>query len=144
MRPTFLRAGLVLLAVLPLAGCPTDSSSGTGVAYFGYNHASCAASASPLPGYRTCSVTAAITFTKGTPSGTVSVYFNYPDGGSFYHGQASVPTGFKGSVDVVLTNTYVSSCPNIRTTVDIYDGPQSASGGALLQSKSNVYMGPLC
>jgi len=146
MRPTFVRAGFVLCSSLSLTGCSgITGTDGAGEAsYFGYRAASCAASASPLPGFRTCSVIAAITITKALPSGTVSVYFNYPDGGSFYHGEVSGLAGFTGTKEVTLTNSYVSSCPSLRTTVDVYDGPQSSQNSKMLKSQADVVVGPLC
>jgi hypothetical protein len=146
MSTTFARAAVVLCASLMLNSCKsiTGEDAGPEVSYFGYREARCAASASPLPGFRTCSVEVAIVITKAVSSGTVSVYFNYPGAGSFYHGEISGLAGVTGSRTLTLTNSYVSSCPAIRTTVDIYEGPQSSNSSNLLSTQSNVSMGPLC
>jgi hypothetical protein len=142
-----IRSVLVLIFSLGLAACPivpTEAGvAGGKVTYFGYRAATCAASATPLPGFRTCSVIVAVQITKPVSSGTVSVIFNYPDGGSFYHGQLSGLAGVTGTREITLTNSYVSSCPQIQSTVDIYDGPQSSQNAPLLQSVS-AKIGPMC
>jgi hypothetical protein len=86
----------------------------------------------------------AITITKPLTSGTVAVYFNYPDGGSFYHGQLSGLAGFTGTQEITMTNSYVSSCPALRTTVTVNDGPQTSQASRLLKTQDNVLIGPLC
>ena len=142
-----IRSLLVLLCSLSVAACPlvpTEADvAGGKVTYFGYRDAKCAASATPLPGFRTCSVIVAVQIAKSVSSGTISVYFNYPGGGSFYHGQLSGLAGATGTREITLNNEYVSSCPQIQSTVDIYDGPQSDRNAPLLQSIS-AKIGPMC
>jgi hypothetical protein len=142
-----IRSVLVLLCSIGLAACPivpTEADvAGGKVTYFGYRAATCAASATPLPGFRTCSVIVAVQIAKPVSTGTVSVIFNYPDGGSFYRGQLSGLAGVTGTREITLNNAYVSSCPQIQSTVDIYDGPLSAQNAPLLQSIS-AKIGPMC
>ena len=145
-KPT-VRSAPILVSFLSLlfASACTDSTGlgGPEVEYVGYRAARCASSASPLPGYRTCSVVVAVTIHSKVSSGTISVFFNYPDQGSFYHGELSGLTGFTGTKEITLTNGYVSSCPKIQTSVEIYDGPQSAQVAPLLLSLP-AQVGPLC
>lgn len=126
-------------ALLVLAGCSgiasaTGNSSGT-VLLKGWSFAGCAQSASPLPGWTNCTGTVTLDITKTVSSGYVSVYFNYPDASSFYHGQASVANGAPGMVTINVTNDYISACvTSYPTTVDVYDGPESASTSPQLAS----------
>jgi hypothetical protein len=96
---------------------------------------SCTISAAPLPGWRNCTGTVALAITKTISSGYVSVFFNYPDDGSFFHGDLPVGSGTPGNVIVNVANPYVSHCANgFTTTVDVYNGTQSAQSPPLLTS----------
>jgi len=60
------------------------------------------------------------------------VFFNFPDDGSFFHGEASVGSS-TGSVTVNVANGYVSHCANPFTTnVGVYNGSQTAQSPPLL------------
>jgi hypothetical protein len=131
-----------LLAMFLLAGTactsagPTESSTADPAVYVtGYSFQSCAGSASPLPGWRGCQGTVTLTINKALSSGYVSVFFNYPDAGSFYHGQLQVGSGVPGRVVVNVVNDYVSQClTSYPSRFDVYDGPQSLQGAPLLLS----------
>ena len=148
MRHSSVRVGLALCSIVPFVACPgiTDPGGVAGgkVEYVGYRAVSCAASASPLPGFRTCSLIVAVTITQALSSGTVSVYFNYPNEGSFYQGELTGLSGFTGTKEVTLKNGYVSSCPKVQTLVDIYDGPRTSQTGTRLLLSVSALVGPLC
>ena len=141
------RVALVVVGALALGGCPLGptevEAAGGKATYFGYRAATCASAATPLPGYRNCTISVAVRITKALTSGTVAVLFSYPGGGSFYRGQLSGLAGFVGTKELTLSNNYVSSCPSIQTTVDVYDGPLSEPNAPLLHSVT-AKIGPLC
>jgi hypothetical protein len=128
----------VSVFVLAAIGCSSDSltSPAGSVRVTSWTLTGCPTSASPLPGWRNCTGTVNLSITKTIPSGVVSVYFNYPDNGAFYHGQLQVGSGIPGSVTVNVVNDYESSCvTSFATTVDVYDGPQTAQSAPLLVSQ---------
>lgn len=95
----------------------------------------CAISASPLPGWRNCTGTVALTISRPISSGYVAVYFNFPDNSAFFHGELQVGLGTPGAVIVNLVNEYVSRCQSpFATTVDVYNGRQSTQNAPLLVS----------
>jgi hypothetical protein len=65
----------------------------------------------------------------------ISVYVNYPDAGSFYHGALNL-VGLPsppGAVSVQLVNDYLSHCvTSFVTTADVYDG--TSQNATLMQS----------
>jgi len=80
--------------------------------------------------------TVSLSITKTISSGFVSVNFNYPDGGAFYHGQLQVGSGIPGIVTVNVVNNYISHCvTSFATTVDVHNGPESAATAPLLISQ---------
>lgn len=96
----------------------------------------CSISASPLPGWKNCTATVILKISKPIQSGYVSVYFNYPDDGGFFHGELAVNAGgVTQTVTVNLVSEYVSHCvTSYATTVDVYDGRQNAVLPPLLVS----------
>ena len=130
-------AFVFLLTAMACGGSsPSAPSTPTGTVTVGRVTWSCAISASPLPGWRNCTGTVALAITKTISSGYVSAYFNYPDGGSFFHGDLQVGSGTPGNVTVNVVNNYVSQCAAnpFTTTVDVYNGSQSAQSAPLLVS----------
>jgi hypothetical protein len=118
----------VSMFLMVAAGCSSDgiNSPGGSVAVTGWTIGGGCVSASPLPGWRNCAGTVTLDITKSIPSGVVSVFFNYPDDGAFFHGQLQVGSGVPGTVTVNLVNDYISSCvTSFATTIDVYDGPQT-------------------
>lgn len=70
------------------------------------------------------------------PSGVVSVLFNYPDSGAFYHGELAVGSGVPGIVTVNVVNDYIPRCvTSFATQVNVYDGPRSSPSSPLLVSR---------
>jgi hypothetical protein len=70
---------------------------------------------------------------RALTSGYVSVFFNYPDSGAFYHGQLYVGSGVPGTVTVHVVNDYISHCvTSYATSFEVYDGPSSAQTAPLL------------
>ena len=117
----------------PTTATQTQTQSGT--VTVGRVTWSCVTSAAPLPGWRNCTGTVALTITRTISSGYVSAYFQYPDSGSFFHGDLQVGTAVPGAVTVNVVNEYVSRCANpFATMVDIYNGPQNAQSAPLLVS----------
>ncbi|HEX4348260.1 MAG TPA: hypothetical protein VHZ73_11855 [Vicinamibacterales bacterium] len=103
----------------------------------------CGSSASPLPGSKNCTGSIQVTVPKPVTTGVISVYFNYPDSGSFYHGQVSVGSGAPGTVTVPLVNEYISTClTSYATRIDVYDGPQT--GPSTLIGSRLVTLTPSC
>lgn len=119
------------------AGSPSSPSASDGSVFVqGYQFSACAASASPLPGWRNCPAVVKLNITRTIPSGIVSVYFNYPDAGSFYHGQLQVGSGIPGQVSVNVVNDYLPRCvSSFGTTIDVYDGAQSNPSAPLIVSR---------
>src|SRR5579859_7146639 len=109
-RPTSLLAlfPAALFAFSTSCSSPTSSGSGGGgtISVGAIHIAGCSNTASPLPGWKNCTATAALTITEAISSGYVSVYMNYPTSGSFYHGQAQVVSGTT-SYTVTMMNDYV-------------------------------------
>lgn len=136
---------LSIFAMAAMACVPTDldtdePTAGTVVV----NGAtwSCTTSANPLPGWRNCTGTVRLTITKRVPSGIVSAFYNFPDAGSFFHGQLSVGSGIPGTVTVNVTNEYVSRCVTpYSTTITVYDGPQSAQTAPVLATTNLTLTG---
>lgn len=128
----------IVAAVTTISGCSSSSLTGAGggtVTLQSVQITGCPTSASPLPGWINCTATVSLTVTKTVTSGYVSVFFNYPNSGSFYHGQLQVSSSTPGSIVVPVVNEYVPSCvTSYATTVDVYDGPESASSAPLLGS----------
>ena len=136
--PCGIAAAALLLA---LTGCSAASAvansntTGGTVLLKGLSLTACTQSAAPLPGWKNCTGTVSLDITKTVSSGYVSVYFNYPDANSFYHGQVAVAQGAPGSVTVSVVNDYVAQCvASFPTTVDVYDGPESAQSAPSLAS----------
>jgi hypothetical protein len=132
------RVAAVIAEVVALGGCSASSLTGADagtVTLQSVQITGCPTSASPLPGWVNCTATVSLTVTTTVTSGYVSVYFNYPNSASFYHGQLQVSSRTPGSIVVPVVNDYVPSCvTSYATTVDVYDGPQSASSAPLLAS----------
>ena len=132
----------VVIFILAGTACtpssPTDSDSTPAVPAVTINSYSlnaCTSSASPLPGWRNCQGTVTLTVNKAVTSGYVSVFFSYPDSGTFYHGDLQVGSGVPGRVVINVVNNYVSHCvTSYATTFEVYDGPQSAGSAPLLLS----------
>ena len=115
------------------------SATDGGVYVNGYAFQSCASSASPLPGWRSCQGTVRLIINRALSSGYVSVFFNYPDSGAFYHGHLYVGSGVPGTVTVNVVNDYISHCvTTYPTSIEVYDGPQSAQSAPLLLSLSQT------
>lgn len=135
--PTAAGSSTFSVCAVDLAGrsaCQTVTMIVAGAVTVGRLTYSCSTSASPLPGWRNCTGTVALTITKTISSGIVSVFFNYGSSGSFYHGQVAVTPGVT-SYTVNVVNEYVSTClTSYTTSVDVYDGAQSASNPPLLVS----------
>lgn len=126
---TFVVAGLI--GLVGCSGITSPGANGT-VSLQSLKLSGCASSASPLPGWVNCSGSVTLNITKTVTSGYVSVYFNYPDAGSFYHGQIQV-SGQPGTIVVAMINDYVASCAtSLQTSVGVYDGPESNSSAPLL------------
>jgi hypothetical protein len=128
----------VSVLLLAAVGCSSDSATGIvgSVRVNSWVLSGCSVSASPLPGSRNCTGTVTLSITKSIPSGVVSVFFNYPDDGSFYHGQLQVGSGIPGTVTVNVVNDYEPACvTSFATTFDVYDGPETASSPPLLVSQ---------
>lgn len=128
---------LLSMFLLVAIGCSSDgiTSPSGGVTVNAWAIGGGCVSASPLSGWRNCAGTVTLSITKKIPSGVVSVYFNYPDDGSFFHGQLQVGSGIPGTVTVNLVNDYISQCvTSFATTIDVYDGPQTSQTAPLLVS----------
>ncbi|HEY5220406.1 MAG TPA: hypothetical protein VIJ16_11390 [Gemmatimonadaceae bacterium] len=124
-----------LFALIGCSGIAAPGDTGGTVVLNGLTLSGCGPSASPLPGWTNCTGTVTLNITKTVSSGYVSVYFNYPDDGSFYHGQYQVSSGKPGSIVVPMINNYVSACvTTLATTIDVYDGPESSQTAPLLAS----------
>lgn len=97
----------------------------------------CSISADPLPGWRNCTATVSLTISSVITSGYVSVFFNYPTSGAFFHGELAVASsGVLQTVTVNLVNEYVSHCvPSYQTSINVYDGRQNAAQAPLLVSE---------
>jgi|GEM_PF-6669908 len=99
---------------------------------------SCTISASPLPGWRNCAGTVTLSISRRITTSFVSVYFDFPTNGAFFHGELSVIHDGRSLAKVVtvnLVNEYVSRCvASYPTTVNVYDGRQSAPSAPLLVS----------
>lgn len=104
--------------------CRTVNMTVEGTVAVGKISWSCSISASPQPGWRNCTATVALTISKTVQSGYVTVVFDYPSTGAFFHGELAVNSGGPAqSVTVNLVNQYVSKCvPSYATTVYVYDG----------------------
>jgi hypothetical protein len=128
---------LLSMFLLMAAGCSSDgiTSPAGSVTVQAWAIGGGCVSASPLSGWRNCAATVTLSITKKVPSGVVSVYFNYPDDGSFFHGQLQVGSGVPGTVTVNLVNDYIPNCvTSFATTIDVYDGPQTSQTAPLLVS----------
>jgi hypothetical protein len=124
----FLKFAAGLAAFAFVAGCP-DSTASKGVTTLSsFSFGVCDRSASPLPGWTGCHASVKLNVGQKSSAGAISVYVNYPDGGSFYHGALNL-VGLPspaGAVTVQLTNDYVSHCvTSFSTTADVYDGTSS-------------------
>ena len=135
------QAGLSTFSVcaIDLAGksaCSTVVMTIVGTVAVGKISWACTISASPLPGWRNCTATVALTISKTIQSGYVAVFFNYPSSGAFFHGDLAVNSGGPTqSVTVNLINEYVSQCvTSYATKVDVYDGRQNAAQPPLIVS----------
>jgi hypothetical protein len=127
------------VCAVDLAGksaCSTVSMTVVGTVAVGKISWACTISATPLPGWRNCTATVGLTISKPIQSGYVSVFFNYPSNGAFFHGELAVNSGGPAqSVTVNLVNEYVSQCvTTYSTTVDVYDGRQTAGQAPLIVS----------
>jgi PKD repeat protein len=104
----------------------------------------CQGSASPLPGWKNCPGVAKISITQPVSSGWISVFFNYPDDGSFYHGDLQIGSA-TGTFLVSVINEYESFCPaSFNTIVDVYDAPSSSGSGPHLVSQPFVITNHTC
>ena len=94
---------------------------------------SCSQTTPGLPGWINCTGCVSLTVNKNVSSGYVSVYFDFPDAGSFFHGQLQMPNGKPGAIVVPVTNEYVSMCvTSVQTSIGVYDGPESNPSPPLL------------
>jgi len=138
----------VVVALLSLVGCqqgsPTSPSSPSAPALPALGSlqvslpAGSCVSASPLPGWRNCRGTVTATINTTNQSGYVSVFFNYPNSGAFYHGDVRVAAGSApGQVGINIVNDYVSNFVfPYDTTVTFYDAPQGAGSGPVIGSRA--------
>lgn len=128
---------IVLLTALAFtAACPGGATDSKGVTTLSsFNFGVCDRSATPLPGWTSCHASVKLNVGQKSSAGVISVYVNYPDDGSFYHGALNL-SGLPspaGTVTVQLTNDYVSHCvTSFATTADVYDG--ASSNATLMQS----------
>jgi hypothetical protein len=137
MDPMLKHRVLLSMFLLAAVGCSSDgiTTPAGSVSVTHWTIGGGCVSADPLPGWRNCAGTVTLSITKKIPSGVVSVYFNYPDDGAFFHGQLDVGSGIPGTVTVNLVNNYISSCvTTFATTIDVYDGPQTSQTAPLLVS----------
>jgi len=115
--------------------CRTVKMTIVGTITVGQVSWSCKISAAPLPGWRNCTGTVELTISKVITSGFVSVFFNYPDDGAFFHGELAVTSGGPAQkVTVNVVNEFVSKCVTFATTIDVFDGRQNAGQAPLLVS----------
>jgi hypothetical protein len=130
-----IKMALVLSPLAFTAGCP-DSTASKGVTTLtAFTFAPCDRSASPLPGWTGCHASIQLNVGQKSSAGVISVYVNYPDAGSFYHGALNL-VGLPsppGAVSVQLVNDYLSHCvTSFVTTADVYDG--TSQNATLMQS----------
>jgi len=119
------------------SACSTVTMTVLGTVTVGQVGYSCTISASPLPGWKNCTGTVGLTISKTIQSGYVSVFFNYPTSGAFFHGELAVNSGGPAqTITINVVNQYVSHCvPTYLTSVDVYDGRQNAGQAPLLVSQ---------
>lgn len=124
----------LLLAPLAVLACSDSTAPKFSVSGVRVQLTGCPQSASPLPGWLNCTGTITVSATGTPSSGYLSVYMNYGSSGSFYHGSVAAGSGTQ-SYPISVVNDYVSQCyTSLSTTVDVYDGPQSASNAPLITS----------
>ncbi len=118
------------------SACRTVTMTVIGTVAVGQVTWACSISATPLPGWRNCTATVILNISRPIQSGFVSVFFNYPSSGAFFHGELAVTSGGTlRTVTVNLVNEYVSQCvASYATRVDVYDGRQNATQAPLLVS----------
>ncbi len=134
MRIHAVRRLCLLLVPLGFAACSDSTAPKLTVSSARVQLTGCPSSASPLPGWVNCTGTITLSV-SGTPSsGYLSVYMNYGSSGSFYHGSTTAVAGSQ-SYAISVVNDYVPQCfTSLSTTVDVYDGPPSASNAPLVTS----------
>jgi hypothetical protein len=94
-----------------------------------------------LPGWIDCAGTVNLKVNRPVSSGFVTVTFDYPDGGSFFHGGLEVDTNI-GTFPVPVINTYISHCVTpFAATVVVRDGP---TGGPILLSQPITLTSTTC
>ncbi len=120
--------------LLAVTACSESTAPASPTLYLTGLGWTCTTSAAPLPGWRSCPGTVGLDIRKPISSGYVSVYYNYPDAGSFFHGELFVGTGIPGRVTVNVVNDYVSHCTAgaYRYSIDVYNGRQSAQSAPLI------------
>lgn len=136
MRSRVAHRVCTVLAAVALSACAgSDATSPkVSVSSVRVQLTGCPQSASPLPGWLNCTGTVTLN-ASGTPSsGYFSVYMNYGSSGTFYHGSIAAGSGTQSYV-VNIVADYVSQClTTVNTSVDVYDGPPSASNAPLITS----------
>lgn len=94
-----------------------------------------------LPGWIDCAGTVNLKLSRPVSSGFVTVTFDYPDGGSFFHGGLEVDAN-TGTFPVPVINTYISHCVTpFAATVVVRDGP---TGGPILLSQPITLTSTTC
>jgi hypothetical protein len=137
MRLRFVRRLMPVVIAIPLASCRalTTPDSNNNVVITSLLMGSCASTAAPLPGWKGCTASMSLYVSMTVTSGYVSVYFQYPDSGSYYYGDVQTGLQQPGDIVVNLVNDYVPSCPaGYATTVQVYDGPKGNANDRLLKS----------
>lgn len=134
IRTRYLYALLGAVALTACAGSdatsPQLSVAGVKVSLTG-----CGRSASPLPGWTDCTGTITVDATGTPSSGYFSVYMNYGSTGSFYHGAIAAASAGRNSYVISVVNDYIPQCfTSVTTSVEVYDGPPSASNAPLITS----------
>ena len=124
-------ADLVPMQILPDGDFPTSTTTPGTIDLNSFQYA-CNTPATPLPGWINCTGTVNLSIDTAVTGGVVSVYFNYPDSGSFFEGQASVTAV---TTNVPVTNSYIPDCvKSVETIVEVYGGPTTDTSAPLLAS----------
>jgi hypothetical protein len=106
-----------------------------------WSHLSLAGCPSSVKGYVSalynCKGTIKVTLPAAIPSRTVSVSLDFPGSGSFFHGQATIPSGFIGTVTVPITNEDEGSCVvgSYTSNLTVYAGPAYAIVATLISTQ---------
>jgi hypothetical protein len=130
------------VCAVDLAGqsaCGTVTMTIEGTVTVGQFSYSCSLSASPLPGWKACPGTVALTISKPIQSGYVAVIIYYPSLGAWFRGELAINSaGLAQTVTVSLVNDYVPYClATYESSVNVYDGRMALTQGQapLLVSK---------